>query len=68
MALTRFQLPWSWNGVEAVLQSRCTDERSQIQPTAAEYAKFWEGSTALIPCNFIQPWRVTRTGEVLNAL
>ena len=68
MALTRFQLPWTWNGEETVLQSRCTDERGQIQPTAEEYATFWEESTALIPVNSIQPWRVTRTGEVLNAL
>ena len=37
MALTRFQSPWTWKGGEAVLQSRCTDEAGQVQPTAAEH-------------------------------
>src|SRR5581483_7996178 len=26
MAFTRFAFPWNWDGKEAVLQSRCTDE------------------------------------------
>jgi sulfane dehydrogenase subunit SoxC len=32
-ALTRFRLPWRWNGARAVLQSRAVDERGNVQPT-----------------------------------
>lgn len=67
MALTRFQSPWTWKGGEAVLQSRCTDEAGQVQPTAAEHEKFWGGARSPHG-NPIQPWRVTNEGLVLNAL
>ena len=32
-ALTRFRLPWWWDGKETSLQSRCTDETGYLQPT-----------------------------------
>ena len=32
-AFTRFRLAWKWDGSEAILQSRSTDERGNIQPT-----------------------------------
>ena len=67
MAMTHFQHPWMWNGGEAVLQSRCTDERGQVQPSAAEHATFW-GDYGAPHGNMIQPWRVTNDGQVLNAL
>ena len=67
LALARFQFPWTWNGGEAVLQSRCTDEAGQVQPTSAEHAKFWAPMGAPHG-NMIQPWRVTTDGQVLNAL
>ena len=67
MALTRFHFPWTWNGSEAVLQSRCTDERGQVQPSAADHATFW-GDYSAPHGNAIQPWRVTNDGQVLNAL
>lgn len=67
IALTRFQLPWTWDGGEAVLQSRCTDEYGQVQPTAAEHASFWAPHTPPHG-NMIQPWRITSDGQVLNAL
>ena len=67
MALTRFQLPWTWDGGEAVLHSRCTDERGDVQPSPADHAKFW-GEWAPATANMIQPWRVTNEGQVVNAL
>ena len=67
MAWTRFTAPWTWNGREAVLQSRCTDDKGQVQPTAAEYPQFW-GASGAPHGNAIQPWRVTNDGIVLNAL
>ena len=67
MAWTRFTAPWTWNGREAVLQSRCTDEKGQVQPTAEGYLQFW-GASGAPHGNAIQPWRVTNDGIVLNAL
>ena len=67
IALTHFTAPWTWNGGEAVLQSRCTDERGQVQPTAAEFPSVW-GKSGAPHNNIIQPWRVTNGGTVLNAL
>lgn len=79
MAHTRFRFRWNWDGEEAVLQSRCTDERSDVQPTLAELGRIrgftlddWQaallsGRTPL-PFNPVQPWKVTREGSVLNAL
>ena len=67
IALAHFQVPWTWNGGEAVLQSRCTDEEGRVQPSAADHGKFW-GSHKAPHGNAIQPWRVTNEGHVLNAL
>jgi sulfane dehydrogenase subunit SoxC len=67
IAWTRFTAPWTWNGREAVLQSRCTDDKGQVQPTAADYPKFW-GTSGAPHGNAIQPWRVTNEGILLNAL
>ena len=67
VALTRFTFPWTWNGREAVLQSRCTDEKGQVQPSSAEFTSFW-GTSGAPHGNAIQPWRVTNEGSVLNAL
>ncbi len=35
-ALTRFRLPWHWDGQPAVIQSRAIDETGYVQPTLAE--------------------------------
>jgi len=66
IAWTRFTTPWTWNGREAVLQSRCTDDKGQVQPTGTEYRKFWAPSGSPHG-NAIQPWKVTSEGVVLNA-
>jgi sulfane dehydrogenase subunit SoxC len=77
-AWTRFRFPWNWNGEEAMLQSRCTDEGGEVQPTLAEIARIWgttveewkRGNWTKAPTFFnpIQPWHVTRDGRVHNAL
>lgn len=75
-AHTRFRFPWHWNGEEAVLQSRCTDERGEVQPSVAELTKLWgvnreywlSSPNAIQHINFIQPWKVTREGSVQNAI
>src|SRR5438477_754988 len=35
-ALTRFRLPWHWDGQPTVIQSRAIDETGYVQPTLAE--------------------------------
>ena len=67
IALTRFTLPWTWNGEEALLMSRCTDDQDQVQPTAEEVADFW-GTSGAPHGNQIQPWRVASDGTVHNAV
>jgi sulfane dehydrogenase subunit SoxC len=75
-AHTRFGFAWDWTGGETVLQSRCTDERGDTQPTPTELAKFWRvepeffRTTGTIPGHFnaIQPWKINRDGSVQNAL
>src|SRR5258708_37968066 len=33
VAFTRFRFPWDWDGSEAELVSRCTDESGYVQPS-----------------------------------
>jgi sulfane dehydrogenase subunit SoxC len=35
-ALTRFRMPWRWDGQPVVLQSRAWDEAGNVQPTREE--------------------------------
>ena len=81
-AHTRFRFPWTWNGEEANLQSRCTDEQGTVQPSAAELAKNWDSDLSPActdvmgeDCNkiprranraYIMTWRVLRDGTVQN--
>src|SRR6266542_154432 len=71
MAHTRFGYEWNWDGQETELQSRCTDELGQLQPSRAQIAKYW--NKPLEPSfsvpgldNTIQPWRVASEGSVHN--
>jgi sulfane dehydrogenase subunit SoxC len=75
-AHTRFTLPWNWDGGEAMLMSRCTDDNGVVQPSLAEVAKIWgiDGDffkkTTLITSdmNAIQPWKVNADGSIKNAI
>src|SRR3982751_4148602 len=40
MAHPRFAYQWNWDGNETEIQSRCTDEIGQVQPSRAQIAKF----------------------------
>ncbi|MBI3940394.1 MAG: sulfite dehydrogenase [Acidobacteria bacterium] len=76
MAHTRFRFPWTWNGEEVVLQSRCTDEWGAVQPTLAELEKLWGVNhdywlttiNRIQHFNAIQPWKVARDGSVHNVI
>ncbi|MGH9679354.1 MAG: molybdopterin-dependent oxidoreductase, partial [Candidatus Acidiferrales bacterium] len=75
-AHTRFTMPWEWDGKEAVLQSRCTDEKGVVQPSVAQLARicgtdvnFFRKTTLIVSdFNAIQPWKVNRVGSVKNAI
>jgi sulfane dehydrogenase subunit SoxC len=65
LAHTRFRFDWQWDGREAVLQSRCTDETGYVQPTLAELAKV-RGLSSRFFNNAIQSWRVAADGSIHN--
>jgi sulfane dehydrogenase subunit SoxC len=65
-AHTRFGLPWRWDGRDAVLQSRCTDETGYVQPTLAALVKA-RGVNSKFHNNAIQSWKVTADGSLHNA-
>jgi len=73
MAHTRFGFPWTWDGNEAEILSRCTDEIGQRQPTRQEVAKYWNvpfERNYRVPGldNSVMPWRIARDGTVTNGL
>jgi sulfane dehydrogenase subunit SoxC len=65
IAHTRFRLPWTWDGRECTLQSRCTDDTGYVQPSIADLARI-RGVHSLNHLNAIQSWKVTAPGIVLN--
>ena len=58
-------LDWRWDGREAVLQSRCTDETGYVQPTLAALVKV-RGLNSIYHNNAIQNWKVAADGSVHN--
>ena len=73
MAHTRFSMNWTWDGNACELQSRCTDELGQIQPSRAQVAAFWnqppdQPVRVKGQDNSIPPWRIDADGSVHNAI
>jgi sulfane dehydrogenase subunit SoxC len=69
-ALTRFRLPWTWQGEEAHLASRCKDETGYWQPTREELIEvrgLSAGPDGFDHYNGIKWWRVLRSGVITNA-
>lgn len=64
-ALTRFRLPWRWDGSPAVLLSRTTDERGQSQPMREAW-KAQYGPGQGYHYNAVQAWAVAPDGQVAN--
>jgi sulfane dehydrogenase subunit SoxC len=66
---TRFRLPWSWDGREAILASRCVDEISYVQPTLDQLVAVRGVNGPLgsvYHLNAIQNWKVASDGSVSN--
>src|SRR5665213_2297207 len=64
-ALTRFTLPWRWDGQPVFLQSRVIDETGYVQPTIVELRK-QRGSNSVYHNNSIQTWQVKADGSVFD--
>ena len=62
---SRLRLPWTWDGSEAVLQSRCTDETGYVQPILSDLVKV-RGTKSVYHLNAIQSWHISTSGEVTN--
>ena len=70
-ALTRFRLPWRWDGQPVVLQSRAWDEAGNVQPTRAEMFAERGEPKVNVPVtafpmghmNVITSWAIDNKGE-----
>ena len=56
-ALTRFRLPWQWDGTPALLQSRAIDETGYVQPRHDAMIDV-RGVNSFYHYNAIQTWRI----------
>jgi sulfane dehydrogenase subunit SoxC len=64
-ALTRFRMPWQWDGGPATLASRATDETGDIQPARSAWvAQYAPGQ--FYHFNGIQSWGIAPDGTVKN--
>jgi len=62
-ALTRYRIPWRWDGGPAVLQSRATDSSGYVQPTRAALIAE-RGAKTFYHFNGITSWAIGDHGEV----
>jgi sulfane dehydrogenase subunit SoxC len=65
--LTRFRLPWKWEGGRAQLQSRATDDTGYVQPKRSQLVDV-RGLNSYYHYNGIQAWRVAQDGAVTNVV
>ena len=63
--LTRFTLPWNWDGRPALLQSRAMDETGFVQPAYGQLRAV-RGTRSIYHNNAIQTWQVAESGDVNN--
>ena len=63
---TRFRYPWRWDGREAVILSRATDETGYVQPTL-DALMAARGPSTQYHYNNIRAWRVAADGAVTFA-
>ncbi len=62
---TAFRLPWRWDGREATLQSRCTDDTGYVQPNRQALVAV-RGLNSNYHHNAIQSWLVKQDGTIHN--
>jgi sulfane dehydrogenase subunit SoxC len=66
-AHTRFRYAWDWDGSEAVVASRVTDETGYVQPSRSELVEV-RGVNSNYHNNMIQAWKVKADGTVEYAV
>jgi sulfane dehydrogenase subunit SoxC len=64
-SLTRFRLPWNWNGAPAMLQSRATDEKGNVQESRSAWNAQYSSANRYHN-TMIQTWAVNADGSVKN--
>jgi len=64
-AHTRFRFGWQWDGRDAVLASRCTDDTGYTQPPLADLIAA-RGTNSYYHNNAIQLWKVAADGKISN--
>jgi sulfane dehydrogenase subunit SoxC len=65
-AVVRFRLEWNWDGSEAIIGSRCSDESGFVQPTHEQIVAA-RGKFARFHYNGIKWWRLQKSGELTQA-
>jgi sulfane dehydrogenase subunit SoxC len=65
--LTRFRLPWTWDGGPALLQSRAVDETGYVQPPRETLVDV-RGVNSGYHFNAQQTWRIAQGGAVTNVV
>ena len=63
--VTRFRMPWEWDGKPVVVQSRATDEKGNTQPTRAVW-KDRVSPVQFYQYNAIQAWAIGADNTVKN--
>ena len=64
-SFTRFRLPWEWTGNPAVLQSRATDEKGNVQPTRTAFTSQYVAGM-IYHNHYIQTWAIAADGSISN--
>ena len=65
LALTRFRMEWRFDGQDAVIASRATDDTGYVQPTREELIAA-RGTNSIYHYNGIKVWHVRADGTVTN--
>jgi sulfane dehydrogenase subunit SoxC len=65
IAFTRFRMPWRFEGKQAIIASRATDETGYVQPTREELVAV-RGLNSGYHFNGLKFWRVRTDGTVTN--
>lgn len=66
--LTRFRLPWVWDGTPATIASRAVDSTGYVQPSVDEIKRVRAITGFVQHHNGIFPWSLASNGEVKNAI
>src|SRR5262249_26257752 len=64
-AHTRFCFGWTWDGREALVASRCTDETGYTQPVLRDLIAV-RGTNSYYHNNAIQTWKIAADGRISN--